>query len=165
MTAKKTKKLNVYTFLATLCGIGFIPFMPGTFGSLAGYGIYLLLPDSPFQGKTLFYTIPIWLVFCLLSVYLSSKAEETLGKDNGSIVIDEVCGYYVSVLFLPHNWLIGIYAFALFRVFDIAKPFPVKKVQKIPRGWGIVADDIIAGIYANILIQILNKIYPKFFGL
>ncbi len=125
----------------------------------------MLFSGSPFQGKALFYALPALIVLCLIAVFLSTKAEKTLGKDNGSIVIDEFCGYYVSVLFLPHNWLIGLYAFALFRVFDIAKPFPIKKVQELPGGWGVVTDDIIAGIYTNILIQILTKIYPKFFGL
>ncbi|HPL51816.1 MAG TPA: phosphatidylglycerophosphatase A [Candidatus Cloacimonas sp.] len=165
MTAEKPQKLNIYTFLATLCGIGFIPVMPGTFGSLLAYGIYMLFSGSPFQGKALFYALPALIVLCLIAVFLSTKAEKTLGRDNGSIVIDEFCGYYVSVLFLPHSWLIGLYAFALFRVFDIAKPFPIKKVQELPGGWGVVTDDIIAGIYTNILIQILTKIYPKFFGL
>ncbi|HNX02948.1 MAG TPA: phosphatidylglycerophosphatase A [Candidatus Cloacimonas sp.] len=164
MTTGNNKKLNPYTFLATILGIGFIPFMPGTIGSLAAFGIYLLFSGSPFTGKALYYTIPVWLVFCLLSVFISTKAERTLGKDNGSIVIDEVCGYFASVLFLPHNWLIGLYAFVLFRVFDIAKPFPIKKIQELPRGWGVVSDDIIAGAYTNILIQILIKIYPRFFG-
>jgi len=162
---EKQKKLNIYTFLAAFLGIGFIPFMPGTFGSLAAYGIYLLPKGELFIGTGLLYFIPAWLIFCLLAVYLSGKAEKTLGKDNGAIVIDEVCGYFVSVLFLPHNWLIGLYTFALFRVFDIAKPFPIMRAQKIPAGWGIVIDDIIAGIYANLLIQVLIKIYPRFFGL
>ncbi|MEN6445982.1 MAG: phosphatidylglycerophosphatase A [Candidatus Cloacimonas sp.] len=165
MMAKTPQKLNFYTFTASLFGIGFVPLMPGTIGSLAALGIYLLINGEPFMGKTLFITLPILLVFCLLAVFLSSKAEKTLGRDNGAIVIDEVCGYFVSVLLLPKSWLIGLYAFALFRVFDIAKPFPIMKSQKLPTGWGVVIDDIIAGIYANIIIQILIKIYPRFFGL
>jgi phosphatidylglycerophosphatase A len=80
-------------------------------------------------------------------------------------VIDEVCGYFVAVMFLPKSLLIGVYAFVLFRVFDIAKPFPISRSQNLPKGWGVVVDDILAGFYANVLTQIIIKIYPKFFGL
>ena len=159
------KKLNAITFLASFLGIGFMPFMPGTWGSLAAYGLYLLIPAAWLIGSGLWISLPVFLLICLFSVYISSKAEKTLGQDNGSIVIDEVCGFYLAVLFLPKSWLIGFYGFVLFRVFDIAKPFPVNRSQKLPRGWGVVTDDLIAGIYANLMLQLLTRIYPKFFGL
>jgi len=161
----QNKKLNINTFLATFFGIGFLPKMPGTWGSLAAFGLYLLIPASFFLGFNLIFSLPVLLLFCLLAVFVSSKAEEILGHDSGHIVIDEVSGYFVSVMFLPHNWLIGLYGFILFRVFDIAKPFPINHLQKLPRGWGVVADDILAGVYACILLQLLIRIYPKFFGL
>lgn len=78
-------------------------------------------------------------------------------------MLDELIGYFVATLFLPHNWLVGLYAFILFRVFDIAKPFPIYRSQKLRNGWGVVIDDVLAGIYANVLLQILILIYPKFF--
>lgn len=161
----QAKKLNLHTFLATFFGIGFMPKMPGTWGSLAAYGFYLLLPAAWFMGYNLLLSLPLFLLFCLFSVFVSGKAEATLGHDSGHIVIDEVCGYFVSVMWLPHSWLIGLYGFILFRVFDIAKPFPINRSQRLPRGWGVVADDILAGIYASVLLLILLKIYPKFFGL
>lgn len=157
--------LDPYTFLASFLGIGFLPGMPGTWGSIAAFGLYLLIPEGAFLGNGLLYSLPVFIAFCLISVYLSTKAEKRLGHDSGHIVIDEVCGYFLSVMFLPQTWLIGIYAFVLFRVFDIAKPFPANRSQNLPRGWGVVIDDLIAGIYANILLQIIIKIYPKFFGL
>ncbi|HPI25462.1 MAG TPA: phosphatidylglycerophosphatase A [Candidatus Cloacimonadota bacterium] len=160
----KTEKLSFSTLLASLFGIGFIPFMPGTFGSLAAFGIYMLIPASFwFYGQ--YIVMGLLLVLSLAAVFISRAAEKILGEDAGSIVIDELLGYFVATLFLPHNWLIGLYAFILFRVFDIAKPFPIYRSQRISGGWGVVIDDLIAGLYANLLIQILIRIYPSFFGL
>ncbi len=157
------KKLTFSTFIASLFLIGFIPFAPGTFGTLASYGIYLLLPAWLYDG-TCPYLMPMLIVaLALLAVVICKKAEDILGEDHGSIVLDELLGYFVATLFLPHNWLIGLYAFILFRVFDIAKPFPINRSQKLPGGWGVVVDDLLAGVYANVILQILILIYPKFF--
>lgn len=157
------KKLTFSTFIASLFLIGFIPFAPGTFGTLASYGIYLLLPAWLYDG-TFRYLMPMLIVaLALLAVVICKKAEDILGEDHGSIVLDELLGYFVATLFLPHNWLIGLYAFILFRVFDIAKPFPINRSQKLPGGWGVVVDDLLAGVYANVILQILILIYPKFF--
>ena len=139
--------------------------MPGTWGSLVAYGIYFLLPVGLFMGTALYFSLPLLLLFCLAAVFFSTKAEEKLGHDSSHIVIDEVCGYYTAVMFLPQSWLIGLYAFVLFRVFDIAKPWPISRSQKLPKGWGVVVDDLLAGVYTMILLQILLKIYPRFFGL
>lgn len=159
------RQLNFNTVLASLFGIGFIPFAPGTFGSLAAFGIYLLLPGSCYAGAGLYIFPFVILLPALLSVKLCHKAETVLGEDAGSIVLDEFWGYFVATLFLPHSWLIGIYAFVLFRVFDIAKPFPIYRSQRLKRGWGVIIDDLLAGLYANIIIQILIRIYPVFFGI
>ncbi|MDD4100382.1 MAG: phosphatidylglycerophosphatase A [Candidatus Cloacimonetes bacterium] len=160
----KTTKLSFSTLVASLFGIGFIPFMPGTFGSLAAFGIYMLIPaELWFYGQ--YIVLGLLLALSLAAVFISRAAEKILGEDAGSIVIDELLGYFVATLFLPHNWLIGLYAFILFRVFDIAKPFPIYRSQRISGGWGVVIDDLIAGLYANLLIQILIRIYPSFFGL
>lgn len=151
--------------MASFFGIGFLPGMPGTWGSLAAFGLYMLLPKGAFTGFGLVLSIPAFIVLYLISVYVSSQAELKLGHDAGQIVIDEVCGYFVAVMLLPQSWLIGLYAFVLFRVFDIAKPFPISRSQNLPKGWGVVTDDVIAGIFANVLLQIMIIIYPKFFGL
>jgi len=162
---KPTGKLTPFTFLASFFGIGFLPGMPGTWGSLAAFGIYLLLLFWGVALPSLLIGIPLMVGLCLLAVMISTRAEYTLGHDSGHIVIDEVCGYIVSVMLLPQSWLIGLYGFALFRVFDIAKPWPVSVSQKLPRGWGVVIDDLLAGVYANLIMQTLVRIYPKFFGL
>jgi phosphatidylglycerophosphatase A len=161
----KNTKLNIRTLLASLGGVGFIPFMPGTFGTLAALGIYLLLPSTLYSGGYRWLMSGVILLLSLAAVFISRAAEKVLGEDAGSIVIDELCGFFVATLFLPHSLIIGLYAFVLFRVFDIAKPFPIYRSQRIPGGWGVVIDDVLAGIYANILLRILIHIYPRFFGL
>ena len=159
------KKLTFSTFLASLFLIGFIPFAPGTFGSLASYGLYMLLPASLYDGSCPYLLPMILVALALLAVVICKKAEEILGEDHGSIVLDELIGYFVATLFLPHNWLVGLYAFILFRVFDIAKPFPINRSQRLQGGWGVVVDDLLAGVYANVILQILTRVYPKFFNL
>lgn len=158
-------KVDLHSFLATFLGVGYLPKMPGTWGTAAAFGIYMLLPESIFITPGVFFALPALLLLCLFAVYVSGKAELNLGHDAGSIVIDEVCGYFTAVLFLPKSILIGVYAFLFFRVFDIAKPYPVSRSQKLPGGWGVVADDVIAGVFANVLTQIIIRIYPRFFGL
>ncbi len=159
------KRLTPSTFFATVFGVGFISFAPGTFGTLVAMAVYIMLPSGLFTGANWFIYAGGLLLLSAVSVWLSSKAENILGHDAPSIVIDEVCGYFLAVMFLPKSLLLAGYAFLLFRAFDIAKPFPVNISQKLPKGWGVVADDLIAGLYANIIIQILRIIVPKFFGL
>lgn len=159
-----SKRLRFSTLLATLFGVGLIPFAPGTFGSLAAYGLYMILP-ALYTGVWVQLFPMLIIGMALLSVRICFKAEQVLGEDAGSIVLDEVWGYFVATLFLPHSWLIGLYAFILFRAFDITKPYPIYRSQRLPRGWGVMIDDILAGVYANILLQILIRINPKFFGI
>ncbi len=91
----------------------------------------------------------------VLGVYVSHHAEKELGKDSGHIVIDEFCGYLISVLFLPRTPGYLIAAFVLFRFFDILKPPPIRRIEKsVPGGAGIMSDDVVAGIYADICLQV-----------
>jgi phosphatidylglycerophosphatase A len=158
------QRLNIDTFLASVLGLGFIPLAPGTFGTVFAAAIYILLPGSILTGSGWFYYAAGLILLTGVSVFLSSKAEAKLGHDAPQIVIDEVCGYFLAVLLLPRTLMIAIYAFILFRAFDIAKPYPVNVLQKLPKGWGVVADDLMAGLYANIILQIMLRIVPTFFG-
>ncbi|MDX9869917.1 MAG: phosphatidylglycerophosphatase A [Candidatus Cloacimonadales bacterium] len=166
---KLIEQTNIY--FSTLFGIGYIPFMPGTFGTLAAAILWFLIPDYIFYNsteKTIYifeYAIMSGIVAILffLGVYLTGQAEKQLGKDNGKIIFDELVGYLVAVLFLPKTLMICIYAFVLFRVFDIGKPYPISKSQNLKGGWGVMIDDAIAGLFANALMQILILIYPNFF--
>ncbi|MGC9362066.1 MAG: phosphatidylglycerophosphatase A family protein [Candidatus Syntrophosphaera sp.] len=158
-------RLNAYTFFASVLGLGFIPLAPGTLGTLLAGAVYILLPGPLLSGSGWFFYGIGLILLTAVAVFLSTKAEKKLGHDAPQIVIDEVCGYFLAVLLLPRTLMMAIYAFVLFRAFDIAKPYPVNSLQKLPKGWGVVADDLMAGLYANILLQIMIRIVPKFFGL
>lgn len=143
--------------IATTFGIGYCPLAPGTAGSLFILVLYWLLPEI---SNLIFLLIIIFLF--TIGVFSASIVEkETInrlgsnkGHDPSIIVIDEVIGMLIAVFAIPKTIPYLIAAFILFRLFDIVKPFPINKSQKIPYGWGIVIDDVIAGIYANIAIQI-----------
>ncbi|MDY6896376.1 MAG: phosphatidylglycerophosphatase A [Thermotogota bacterium] len=144
--------------VSTFFGIGYFPKAPGTAGSLVAFSIYLLLPENLFLRQAI-YTLPMLLLLSIISVYFISKAEKILGHDSGKIVLDEVLGYFFSVILLPKKLIVIILSIVLFRIFDIFKPEPVNALQMLPKGWGVMADDIMAGIYANISIRII--IYLK----
>lgn len=150
-------------YLSTLFGIGYFPKAPGTAGTLFAAIVYFALPDQWFanwQNSSL--VLIAILLGSIMSVFFISKAEERLGHDNGKIVLDEFWGYFIAVLFLPKTLLMIAAAFVLFRIFDILKPEPVNVLQKLPKGWGVMADDIMAGVYANVVLQILIRLIPKF---
>lgn len=151
-------KAKLSVLFSTFFKVGFFPLMPGTIGSFIALIIYLLLPDNIFTEYVI-YSLPALLLLSLISVYFISEAEKKLGHDSGKIIIDEVCGYFFAVILLPKKLLVIILSIILFRIFDILKPEPVNVLQKLPRGWGVMADDIMAGIYANVSIRII--IYLK----
>ncbi len=126
-----------------------MPKAPGTFGSLAGFLFVTLLSLSDIKLMVF-----ILLLFSL-GTWTSDEAERSLGKDSGHIVIDEFCGYLVSVLFLPKTIGYLFAAFVLFRLFDIFKPPPIRWIERtVPGGAGIMLDDVMAGIYSNACIQL-----------
>ncbi len=149
-------------YLSTLFGIGYFPKAPGTAGTLFAAIVYFVLPDNWFYGwQNSIFALIIILIGSVISVFFISKAEEGLGHDNGKIILDEFWGYLIAILFLPKTLIIIIAAFILFRIFDILKPEPVDVLQKLPKGWGVMADDIMAGIYTNIVLQITIRLVPN----
>jgi len=152
--------------IATGGGIGYVPFAPGTWGSLEGALIYwLLLRDNGLSSVTLYYarggTTAGPLFFLVLSVTAAISgfglwaadvvARDTKIKDPQFVVIDEISGQMITFLaaFSAANWKYLLVGFILFRAFDIWKPFPARRAESLPGGWGIMADDWIAGVYAG----------------
>jgi phosphatidylglycerophosphatase A len=136
--------------IATLGPIGYLPIAPGTWGSLfAVLFYYLLKPPFPVQ---LFLIISV----TAIGTIAAHSAEKVLNeKDSGHIVIDEFAGYAVSILALPGTLTFLAAAFLLFRFFDILKPPPVRWIERtFPGGAGVVSDDLMAGVYTNLLLQI-----------
>ena len=150
MRAQKGHIINkLSTYFSTIGFVGYIPYAPGTFGSAVGFLLLLLLkPDDP----TLLYLLTLLFI---PGLFASHKAEKSLGRDSKHIVIDELCGYLLTVLFIPKTMPYLIAAFVLFRFFDIFKPPPIKIIEKkLSGGAGIMFDDLLAAVYANLCIQI-----------
>ena len=140
-------------------GVGFLPLIPGTFGSMVGAGIFLLLPSWQVQ-------LAFIAVITVLGVWAASQVERILGvKDPGKVVVDEVAGQMISLLplafFAPDGpWLVWvIVSFNLFRLFDIFKPYPARRFEALHGGIGIMADDVVAGIYGAIVTAIAMKAF------
>jgi phosphatidylglycerophosphatase A len=137
--------------ISTLLYSGYFPVAPGTIGTLIAFIVYLLLPRM-FVELPCFWVFPLLLLIPVVT--LTGEAEKIMEKDDKRIVLDEFLGYFFAVIFLPKSLLIGAAAFLLFRLFDILKPPPIDNIQNWKSGWGIVCDDVMAGIYANLIIQI-----------
>jgi phosphatidylglycerophosphatase A len=151
-------KIKWSVLYSTCLGCGYFPKMPGTIGTLLAFIVYLLLPESIFSvAGSNFIFVGIVIVLSLLSVPIITRAEKYLGHDNGKIVIDEFLGYMLSVAFLPKGLVTGLIAFILFRVFDIFKIEPVNVLQKLPGGAGVMADDLMAGVYTNLFARLIIR--------
>ena len=168
--------------LAT-CGVGLIPLAPGTWGSAVGVGVYLLLVRgaelgfntavargldlSPQSFPAVLHTVLLAAIFVvsIAGTWAATRAEKLLGKkDPGAVVVDEVAGQLVTFLFVP--WTLGLgpsgwtvfAGFLAFRVFDIWKPYPVRRLEGLGGGLGIMADDLLAGFYAAAAMSLLVTI-------
>jgi phosphatidylglycerophosphatase A len=138
------------TFLATGFGSGYSPFAPGTAGSLVGL---VLLPLLRRAGP--FWEGGVLLVFTVAGIAAGGIVARRLGIEDPSIVVvDEIVGMWVSLLFLPLTPATAIVGFVLFRIMDVVKPYPARQLEGLPGGFGIMADDIMAGIYANLCLRI-----------
>ena len=144
---------KVILAIGTGLGAGYVPLFPGTVGSGWGVVIYLLiLLTSP----DLLWRCIITLLVLIAGVWVSGKCEKILKtKDHQSIVIDEAGGFLVSMIGIPFSPLFLFLGFVFFRLFDITKPFHIDKLQRLNGGWGIVADDVAAGLLANLFLHIL----------
>jgi phosphatidylglycerophosphatase A len=140
--------------LASGFGAGYSPFAPGTMGTLVAIPIYLVLSRIPFA----IYELTL-LTFFFLSSWISDRAQNYWGrKDHPRIVIDEILGFLVTMLWVPKTALFITLGFFLFRFFDIVKPPPVRHAEKARGGYGVVLDDVLAGVYANIVLQVIYLI-------
>ncbi len=142
---------------ATSFGFGYAPIAPGTAGTLPILALVALC--QPERGW--WFLLAALAVF-LVGVPLSSWAERLWQKkDPGRVSIDEVAGYMVAIAFVPANseLLLAVAGFFAFRFTDIVKPPPGRAIERLPHGWGVMADDIVAGVYANVLLQIIFRVF------
>lgn len=136
-------------------GTGYSPFASGTAGTLVGVALFFLLPPK--------FILPAAILVFIPGVYLSTAAEKLWNKkDSGKIVIDEIAGYLFSMAFMPQSWLFAAIGFFLFRLFDVWKPSPAREAQALKGGWGVMMDDLIAGIYTNVTMWIGVLLFKLF---
>jgi phosphatidylglycerophosphatase A len=183
-TPRKRSPTDYLALALATCGVGYMPLAPGTWGSAVGVGIYLLLhkafewwltfrkpPASeaylsafPEAVHLTFATLLLGLVLIISlgGVWAATKAETLLGrKDPGAVVVDEVAGQLITFLFISFYspWWVIAAGFFLFRAFDIWKPYPVRRLEALESGLGIMADDVLAGLYAATLLSLALLIY------
>ena len=148
---KLLHKLN-----ASVLGAGYTPFAPGTMGALVGIIILFLIKWQ--QPNLQYFTWGLLLaiiIFTLFGVWSTNEMETEWWKDPSKVVVDELIGVWVAVLWIPAETQSLILGFILFRFFDIAKPLGIRQLEKIKGGWGVMLDDVGAGIYANIVLQVI----------
>lgn len=175
---EKRKPHGVLDYLSlaiTTFGVGYLPLAPGTWGSLLAVGFYAILastfravrytanPESPESLVAAVHAIILvaFLLFILLGIWAAGRSIELLGNSDASqAVVDEVIGQLIVFLFIPFtsSWVLIGAGFLLFRLFDIWKPYPIDYLQELPRGIGVCADDILAGVYAGVCVSILYAI-------
>jgi len=147
-------------WIATGLGSGYFPLAPGTAGSALGLALVIAFRQTSLT--------PLWLGVSLaafagllffVGVWSAGKAEKVFGRvDPGQVVIDEVVGQIITFVATPRVTWTGLLAgFILFRVFDIVKPFPARGAERIPGGWGIMMDDLVAGLYSLLVLVILGR--------
>jgi phosphatidylglycerophosphatase A len=134
--------------VATVFGVGYVPFAPGTFGSAAGLVVWWLLPASPVAQA-----VAIVAIFCAGS-WGGSVAERHFGRtDPGQVVVDEVMGMLITLFLNPVGWTGAVAGFFLFRLFDVIKPYPANRLEHLHGGIGVMADDAMAAVYANLALR------------
>jgi phosphatidylglycerophosphatase A len=144
--------------LATAGGAGLFPFAPGTVG--AAVGVLLYVAVRPWSVGVEIATVAI---VSVVGVWAAAVAARHFDReDPGQVVIDEVAGQLVTYLFLDVGWVGLIWGFLLFRVFDIIKPWPAGRLEHLPGGWGVMADDLMAGAYAWIVLALSLRFVPIF---
>jgi phosphatidylglycerophosphatase A len=137
--------------LASVCGLGRCPLAPGTVGTLVGVLLYLAVFPLAWQVYLL-----ITAALFVMGVWASSVAEEALGaKDPSRIIIDEVVGYLITMLWIPFSVPALVIGFLLNRFLDIVKPYPANRTQDLRGGLGVMADDLVSSIYANLILRLV----------
>ena len=142
---------NVALFIATGGYSGYAPAVPGTAGSVVGLALYALVRVT---GGSLLELL-VLLVVVATGIWAATVGERHFQqKDPGAVVIDEVAGMLVTLLWIPLTWQGALAGFVMFRLFDIVKPFPARSAERLPGGWGVMTDDLVAGVYAHVAVRL-----------
>lgn len=152
--------MRIYKIIASGLGTGYAPIAPGTAGSVLGILIIYLVNNALRYINSLSSIVSVLnllaiIIVLLLGVYSTKKVHTVWAHDDGRIVIDEIVGVWIAVLTIPFKWEYYLSALILFRFFDIAKPFLIRKIDQLKNDWAVMLDDVLAGIYANLVLQLI----------
>jgi len=156
-------RLDVMKYMATLVAtfgyVGYVPFAPGTAGSLGALALYFFARN--FYGGEI--ELPLLVVVTVLGIWAASVTERSLQKkDPGLVVIDEVAGMLLTLLWVEASIAVAFIGFLAFRFFDIVKPFPARYCERFRGGWGIMLDDLVAGVYAALTVRAILWVQTSF---
>lgn len=143
--------IRLNKLIANCLGIGYIK-GGGTIAAAVSAVIWYLVQA---KGASYYAALMVTLVIVFIGVWSGNKVEPDWGKDNSKVVIDEVAGMCISLLFIPVEWKYVITGLALFRFFDMVKPLLIRRTERLPGGWGVIADDVLAGLYSNLLLHVI----------
>lgn len=146
--------IDIRKFVGSGFFTGYFPKAPGTFASLIALFIYLIPGFENLYFQLLFIVISI-----IAGIPIGNYFEKIYGKDPGCFTLDEFIGTWISLLFIPKNYLMLILSFILWRILDITKPFPANKAENLKGGLGIIMDDVISGMYSLIIMHIFINIF------
>ena len=145
--------------VATVGGIGYVPLAPGTFGSAVGVLVWWLLGPSAIAQAS-----AIVVVFAV-GVWSAAVCERDCSRtDPGHVIVDEVVGMLITLFLVPVGWAGAFVAFLLFRVADVIKPYPANRFESLHGGLGIMADDCMAGVYANLALRLILALAHRVIG-
>jgi len=158
------KPTDYLALVISTCGVGYLPVMPGTYGSLVGVGIFFGLTRLATGNALIAVVVVTILVVTFAGIWAGSRTEALSGrKDPGKVVVDEVAGQLISLfpLTLFAHWSIVavIISFILFRFFDIVKPYPARRFEALKGGLGIMCDDLVAGVYGAVITSIFVALF------
>ncbi len=154
--------MRLFKIIATGLGTGYAPVAPGTAGSLLGISVWYIL-NGLLNGKV----VPFYIYFAefvavisvvFAGVYSVKKVHSVWKHDASKIVIDEIAGVWIAAFAIPYKWQYYLYAFVLFRFFDITKPLFIKRIDKMKNDWSVMLDDVLAGLYSLLILQTMIKL-------
>ena len=143
----------VAKIIATCFGIGYIQKGAGTVAALFCCVAWYFLREMANPWIEVFLLVTIFFI----GVFIATRVEKEWGHDSNRVVIDEVHGMLVALFLIPADWRYVLAAFVLFRFFDIVKPLGIRSMERQPKGWGVMLDDVLAGLYSNVILQIIIK--------
>jgi phosphatidylglycerophosphatase A len=157
-----SRRLQWQKIIGSVGGIGYVGKGGGTLAALVAalllYGVTFTHAGSTSSFRLLWLPL-VTLALTVLGIWSGNGVEAVWGKDSSKVVMDEVVGMYIAVLFHPLGWMDILAGLVLFRVFDIWKPLGIRKTEELPGGWGVMVDDIVAGVYASIVLYGLDYVY------